>query len=131
MRRNVKEFIPSTSDIKIMKTVSLLNKDNLYPLAMGVYKILSGSNEEEYKIYSYLETYSTLISPNSRHIANQIVMLLRKGYLENIYSKEHNELYLKISTKGELYLDEYTKKHRYTFKKKQIETKPLIVRIKQ
>lgn len=129
MRNVPKEFKPSTSDIKILKTVYLLNKDHLYPQSLGVYKILIGSKEEDFKIYQDLETYSTLVSPNSRHISKLIMMLIRNGYLTNIYSKEHNDLYLKISDKGLSYLLEYQKKHKYPFKKKEIETKPLIIKM--
>ena len=130
MRRIKIEYIPSTSDIKILKTVSLLNERDLYPLALGVYKIITGSDEPEYQKYKELETYSTLISLNSKHVSRLIMMLLRKGYLENIYDENTNELYLKISDKGSKFLFDYSKKHKYSFKRKVGAEKPLIVEIK-
>ena len=57
-----KVFIPATSDIKILETVEYLNKKNLYPLPLGVYKILIGSVEPDFIIYSDSPTYSTLTS---------------------------------------------------------------------
>ena len=130
MRRAKIEFVPSTSDIKILRTIYLLNEQNLYPLALGVYKILIGSKEPEFERCRSLETFSTLISPNSRHVSKLIMMLLRNRYLENIYDENTNELYLKITEKGKVFLNDYYKKHKYSFKKKNSEPKVLIVEIK-
>lgn len=124
------EYYPATSDIKILKTVQILNEMDLYPLALGVYKIISGSKDPEYERYQSLETYSTLISLNSRHVSRLVMMLLRNGYLENIYDENTNELYLKITQKGVSFLSDYHKKHKYSFKRKSSESKPLIVEIK-
>ena len=57
-------------------------------------------------------------------------MLLRYGYLERKYDEKTDELYLKLSSKGELFLFDYHRKHKYSFKKKSGEKKPLIVEIK-
>ena len=130
MRRIKEEFTPSTSDIKILKTVQLLNEMDLYPLPLGVYKIVVGSTEPAFDKYHDLETYSTLISLNSKHVSRLIMMLLRNNYLENIYDENTNELYLKITIKGETFLREYRKKHKYSFKRKEASEKPLIVEIK-
>ena len=127
---NKKTYIPSTSDIKILETVALLNKDNLYPLPLGVYKILVGSGEKEFLKYSNLPTYSTLTSFSSKHISRLIMMLLRNGYLARIYDEKSDELYLKITEKGDVFLFDYHKKHKYKFVKKIDNKKPLIVEIK-
>lgn len=123
-------YIPSTSDIKILETVDYLNKKNLYPLSMGVYKILIGSVEPEFIIYQDIPTYSTLTSFSSKHISRLIMMLLRYGYLSRIYDKNTDELYLQLTEKGDLFLFDYHRKHKYSFKKKDISEKPLIVEIK-
>lgn len=130
MKRMKKEYTPSTSDIKILDTVELLNKKDLYPLPLGVYKILSGSSEPEYIIYHELSTYRTLTSYSSKHISRLIMMLLRNGYLGKIYHPESDELYLKITDKGALFLLKYHKKHKYKFQKKTPSKKPLIIEIK-
>ena len=39
-------YVLETSDLKIIETISLLNKDSYYPLAEGVYKILVGLDDE-------------------------------------------------------------------------------------
>ena len=74
--RMKKVYIPTTSDIKILETVSLLNKQNLYPLPQGVFKILSASGEPEYIVYKDLPTYGTLLSYPSKHISRLVMMLL-------------------------------------------------------
>lgn len=129
MVRKAKVFIPSTSDIKVLKTVQLLNEMDLYPLPQGVYKILSGSGEDEYFEYRNLPTYATLLSYSSKHVSRLIMMLVRNHYLEKVYDEKTNELYLKLSIKGDLFLTDYTKKHKYSFIKKSSNKKPLIVKI--
>ena len=61
-------YVLETSDLKIIETISLLNKDSYYPLAEGVYKILVGLDDEESIKFSELPTYKTLISYNSKKI---------------------------------------------------------------
>lgn len=129
MANRSKIFIPSTSDIKILRTVSYLNDLNLYPLSQGVYKILSGSSEEEFKEYSVCPTFGTLLSYGSKHVSRLIMMLLRNDYLEKKYDVKTNELYLKITGKGIKFLNDYDKKHKYLFKKKENNCKTLIVKI--
>ena len=130
MARMKKDYLPTTSDIKILETVQYLNKQDLYPLSQGVYKILSASGEPEYVIYRDIPTYGTLLSYASKHISRLVMMLLRYGYLERIYDEKSDDLYLKLSVKGEMFLLDYHKKHKYSFKKKSGEKKPLIVKIK-
>lgn len=129
MRKVSKVFVPSTSDIKILRTVQLLNSKNLYPLPQGVFKILSASGEDEYIIYRDFSTYGTILSYSSKHISRLIMMLVRNHYLEKIFDEKTNELYLSITPKGEMFLRDYEKKHKYSFKKKTINSKPLIVKI--
>ena len=130
MQKNKKEYIPTTSDIKILDTVQLLNKTNQYPLPLGVFKILSGSSEPEFLVYQALPTYRTLTSYSSKHISRLIMMLLRNGYLQKVYDSKTDELYLKTTDKADLFLLKYHKKHKYTFIKKSSSKKPLIVEIK-
>jgi len=131
MGRNTRVFIPSTSDIKIMFTIQKLNSENLYPTSHGVYKILSGSMEDEYINYREYETFATLLSYSSKHVSRLIMMLLRNKYIERIYDEKTNELYLKIGIKGEMFLLDYSKKHKYSFTKKENNKKPTIVKIEK
>ena len=128
--RTKKDYIPSTSEIKILETVNDLNEKDLYPLSLGVYKILTGSSEDEYIIYHEMKTYRTLTSFSSKHISRLIMMLLRNGYLSKTYDEKSDDLYLKITDKGKAFLLHYHKKHKYSFHKKNISKKPLIVEIK-
>lgn len=130
MRRNKNIYLPSTSDIKILITVEELNKDNLYPLPQGVFKILSASGEDEFLAYRHLSTYGTLLSYSSKHISRLIMMLVRNKYLEKIYDRNTDSLCLKISSKGTTFLLDYRKKHKYLFIKKEANKKPLIIEIK-
>ena len=130
MARMKSDYIPSTSEIKILETVSYLNEKDLYPLPLGVYKILVGSSENDFIIFHELPTYRTLTSFSSKHISRLIMMLLRNNFLEKIYDEKSDELYLKITDKGVAFLLHYHKKHKYFFHKKTVSKKPLIVEIK-
>ena len=44
--RNV--YVLETTDFKILDTVSLLNQDSYYPLPEGVFKILTGVDDEDW-----------------------------------------------------------------------------------
>lgn len=125
--RNI--YVLETSDLKILETVSLLNKDNYYPLAEGVYKILSGASDEEVDKFNEFPTYKTLISYNSKKVSRLIVMLIRYHYLERVYDPNSDKLYLKVAPKGESELIKYHKKHKYKFAKKEVNFEPTIVKL--
>ena len=129
MRKTKKAYIPSTTEIKILDTVKLLNDNNEYPLPLGVFKILSGSTDPEFEKYQELGTYKTLTSYTSKHISRLIMMLLRNDYLYKIYDENSDELYLALSDKGLVFLLDYHKKHKYKFVRKTPNKKPLIVKI--
>ena len=131
IRKVKKEYTPSTSEIKILDTVSFLNEKKLYPLALGVYKILIGSSEPDIEIYKECPTYGTLLSLSSKHISRLVMMLIRYQYLVRIYDEKSDDLYLKLSTKGEMFLFNYHKKHKYSFKKKDPTKSVLIVKIEE
>ena len=62
MRKERNIYVLETSDLKILETVSLLNKEKYYPLAEGVFLILSGDDDEDIEKFSYLPTFKTLVS---------------------------------------------------------------------
>ena len=125
--RNI--YVLETSDLKILETISLLNKDNYYPLSEGVYKILAGVDDEETEKFNELATYKTLISYGSKKVSRLIVMLLRYHYLERVYDPVSDKLYLKVAPKGEEELVKYHKKHKYKFTKKEVNFEPTIVKL--
>ncbi len=129
MRKERNVNVLETSDYKILETVSLLNKDNYYPLPEGVYRILVGDEDEDIAIFSYLPTYKTLISFNQKKISRLIVMLLRYRYLERVYDPETDKMYLRIAPLGETELLKYRKKHKYKFTKKKVNKIPCIIRL--
>lgn len=129
MRKTKKIYIPTTTEIKILDTIKLLNDSSEYPLPLGVYNILVGSPAPEFEKYQELPTFKTLTSYTSKHISRLIMMLLRNEYLRKIYDEKTNELYLEITEKGDLFLFDYHKKHKYRFVKKIPSKKPLIVKI--
>ena len=129
MKKARNEYILETSDYKILETVSLLNKNDLYPLSEGVYKILAGVDDDETKLYKNIATYKTLISYNSKKVARLIMMLLRYHYLERVYDPASDKLYLKVAPKGEMELVKYHKKHKYKFATKEVNNEPTIVKL--
>ena len=122
-------FEPSKTDAKILLTVSYLNEKHLYPNHVGVYKILSGVEDEEVEQYKDCPTYSTLISVNTKQISRLILMLVRYKYLEKIYDKETDELYLMVSEKGKAWLFDYSRKHKINLSKKAKIKEKTIVKI--
>ena len=123
-------IVLSTTDYKILQTIFLLNKENKYPLPEGVKKILNGEKDDETLQYQEYPTYMTLISYSSKKISRYILMLLRYKYLEKIYDKTTDELYLKITRLGEDELNVYLRKHHPHFKKREQVSRPTIVEIK-
>ena len=131
MKKERNVYILETTDYKILETVSLLNKDHYYPLAEGVYKILTGIDDEEIEQFKDFVTYKTLVSYSSKKVSRYIVMLLRYKYLERIYDEDSDKLYLKISAKGEMELFNYRKKHKYNFVKKKVNKSKTIVKLEK
>ena len=131
MKKERNVYILETTDYKILETVYLLNKDNYYPLAEGVFKILTGSDDDEIEEFKDFVTYKTLVSYSSKKVSRFIVMLLRYKYLERIYDEKTDKLYLKVSPKGEMELVNYHKKHKYNFVKKKVNKTKTIIRIEK
>ena len=129
MRKERNVYVLETCDLKILETVSLLNKDNYYPLSEGVYLILTGDDDEDIQKFSYLPTFKTLISFTQKKISRLIVMLIRYRYLERVYDEASDKLYLKIAPLGETELIKYRKKHKYNFTTKKVKKSPVIVKL--
>ena len=129
MRKERNIYVLETSDLKILETVSLLNKEKYYPLPEGVFLILSGDDDEDIEKFSYLPTFKTLVSYNQKKISRLIVMLLRYKYLERVYDPNTDKLYLKIAPLGETELVKYHKKHKYKFTTKKVKKNTCIIKL--
>lgn len=121
----------TTSHIKILDTIELLNKDGFFPLPEGVYKIVTAQEDEEADKFNKYPTYGTLISFNSKKVSRYILMLVRYGYLEKIFHRPTNDLYLHITDFGSMELVNFHKKHKYSFVKKTPLKKTTIVRFEE
>lgn len=124
-----KTFKLTTTHYKILLTISLLNKQKYYPLSEGVRKILRGEDDPEISQFTNFSTYKTLISYGSKKISRYIMMLYRYHYIEKIYDKNTDKLYLKISDLGESSLFSYNKSHKPRYTKKEKDKIPTIVKI--
>ena len=124
--QNNNSYPVNITHIKIMMTISLLNKEQLYPNVRGVEEILNGNNDK----YDYLDTYMTLVSVKGRKLCSMITNLIRHKYLTYIYDDNSGDMYLKITDFGQSFLDNYLSKHQIKLNKKVHVSRPNIVYIK-
>ena len=129
MRKERNVYVLETSDLKILETVSLLNKDGFYPINEGIYKIVTGKKDDETLSFASLPTYSTLISYPSKKICNLTLMLFRNKYLEKVYDPNTDELYFKITKLGQDSLDKYLKRKHNNYSKKTVTKRKTIVKL--
>lgn len=115
----MKELEITITHIKILETISSLNKKNMYPLSDGVYKIVAGIIDEETIPLMDLPTFGTLISFGSKKVCRYLLALKRYGYIKKIYSKTKDNLYYATTNLGEDTLIAYRKKHKRPFVKKK------------
>lgn len=119
----------SITHFKILHTIKELNIMHLYANQDGIYKILSGTIDEETKTLQELPTFGTLISYSSKKISHYILALFRHNYITKIFDRNTNELYLKITASGEYELENFLKRHKRPYSKTQKTLKTTIVRI--
>ena len=124
----MKELEISITHIKILDTIYSLNKKNMYPMSDGVYKIVSGTVDEETASLMDLPTFGTLISFNSKKVCRYLLALQRYGYIKKIYSKSKDNLYYATTNLGEDTLIAYRKKHKRPFVKKKRTVKETILK---
>lgn len=115
--------------IKVLDTIYELNQNDCYPLNQGIYKILSGKNDDEGKEFSYIKTYGTLISTTSKKICNYTLMLTRHGYIEKFYHYPTEKLYFKITEKGIAELLSFHKKSKSKYSSTVRKNKPTILKL--
>ena len=124
----MKELEITITHIKILETISSLNKKNMYPLSDGVYKIVAGIIDEETISLMDLPTFGTLISFGSKKVCRYLLALKRYGYIKKIYSKTKDNLYYATTNLGEDTLIKYHKKHKRPFVKKKRTIKETILK---
>ena len=131
MRKTKKtDFRLTVSHYKILQTVNELNKDKLYPTAKGINNILQGKLDPETRKYINLKTFGTLLSYPGRRLCSYILNMVRRGYLSYIYDKTSDDMYLRLTEKGEVEVFNFERKHKNQYTKKEPHRKAQIVEIK-
>lgn len=129
-RKRKSEFKLTVSHYKILQTVNELNKVKKYPSAKGVNNILQGKLDPETRNYIDLKTFGTLLSYPGRRLCSYILNMVRRGYLSYIYDKKSDDMYLRITEKGEIEVFNFERKHKNEYTKKEPHRKAQIVEIK-
>lgn len=129
-KRKTTAFHLTVSHYKILQTVNELNKVKKYPTAKGINNILQGKLDIETRKYIDLKTFGTLISYPGRRLCSYILNMVRRGYLSYIYDKVSDDMYLRITEKGEVEVFNFEKKHKNEYTKKEPHRKVQIVEIK-
>lgn len=125
----MKQFELNQTYAKVLLTISELNKQSYYPLNEGVYKILAGIIDDETTQFSDLITFATLTSYSSKKICHLTLMLFKQGLIGKIFDPDSKTLYLRVTDKGEEFLNSYFKKHKNSFAKRKSKVVPTIVKI--
>lgn len=125
----MKQFELNQTYSKVLVTISELNKQSYYPLNEGVYKIVAGILDDETEAFSDLSTFATLTSYSSKKICHLTLMLFKQGLIGKIFDPKSKTLYLRITEKGEEFLNSYFKKHKKTFAKRKSKVAPTIIKI--
>ena len=125
----MKEFKIVITHIKILDTISNLNKRNLYPVAEGVCKIIAGIVDSETKDYLNEPTFGTLLSFNSKKTNRFLLALQRHGYVKKIYAPTKDCLVYTTTQLGEDVLEKYHKKHKKPYIKKEKKISQTIIKI--
>ena len=124
------EFRLTVSHYKILQTVNELNKLKLYPTAKGINNILQGKLDPETRKYINLKTFGTLLSYPGRRLCSYILNMVRRDYLSYIYDKNSDDMYLRLTEKGEVEVFNFERKHKNKYTKKEPHRKAQIVEIK-
>lgn len=125
----MKEFELNQTYAKVLLTISELNKKSCFPLNEGLYKILTGVNDEETAPFLDLVTFGTLTSYSSKRICHLTLMLFRHGYIGKIFDPETKKLYFRTTEKGEEVLTIFYKKHHCSFVRKKPKMAKTIAKI--
>ncbi|MBP5574753.1 MAG: hypothetical protein J6X50_03305 [Bacilli bacterium] len=125
----MKQFELNQTYCKVLSTISLLNKQDYYPLNEGVYKILAGILDDETAPFASLITFATLTSFSSKKICHLTLMLFKHGLVGKVFDPSSKKLYLRVTENGEEALKQYFSKHKMSFAKRTPKMAPTIVKI--
>ena len=125
----MKHFELNQTYCKVLLTISELNKQSYFPLNEGIFKIVTGSLDDEIAAFSDLVTFGTLTSYSSKKICHLTLMLFKQGLIGKIFDPETKKLYLRITETGEEALVDYFKKHKSSFAKRKPKNAATIVKI--
>lgn len=114
----MKELKLVITHIKILDTISCLNKKGLYPVSDGVYKIIAGVVDSETHAYLDEPTFGTLISFNSKKTCRYLLALQRHGYIKKMYCPKKDRLVYVTTQLGEDTLEKFHKKRKKPYIKK-------------
>lgn len=114
---------------KVLDTIYYLNIQNKYPLADGVYKILSGIIDEETLKYQDLPTFGTLISFGSKKVCRYLAALQKHGYIHKRLDEKTNNLYFEITMLGKNTAEAFHRIHKRPYPKKQRKVSPTIIEL--
>jgi hypothetical protein len=104
MKKLKKMFIPNLTEYKILLIVKEFNENSDYPLPYAVYRFLKGIVDEENVKYKNSDLFGAINSYSSKKISRHITTLLRHGFLEKIYDRKTDELYLKITNSATIFV---------------------------
>ena len=125
----MKELEICITHIKILETISSLNKKNMYPISDGVYKIVAGIVDDETISLMDEPTFGTLISFGSKKVCRYLLALQRHKYIKKIYAPQEDCLVYATTELGESTLMQYHKKHKRPFVKKKRTIKQTVIKL--
>ena len=125
----MKELKIVITHIKILATISNLNKKGYYPLSDGIYKIVAGIVDDETMSLMDEPTFGTLISFNSKKVCRYLLALQRHKYIKKIYASKKDVLVYATTELGESTLLKFYKRHKRPFIKKKRSFKETIIKL--
>lgn len=125
----MKELKISITHIKILATIDNLNKKGFYPISDGIFKIISGTVDDETATFMDEPTFGTLISFNSKKTCRYLLMLQRHKYIKKVYCQPKDKLVYTLTERGSDELTRFYKRHKGPFQKKKRTFKETIIKL--
>ncbi len=94
----MKEFSFASSHKVILSALSLLKENGLCTNKTGLREILVGSNSDDR--VKTLDCYGHYVNLSKRAFSSRINMLIRYGFIKNVYREEINDYILDLTEKG-------------------------------
>ncbi len=94
----MKEFSFASSHKVILSALSLLTENGLCTNKTGLREILVGSNPDDR--VKALDCYGHYVNLSKRAFSSRINMLIRYGFIKNVYREEISDYILDLTEKG-------------------------------